>query len=362
MRFRFGVAVVILSLTSPAFGVDRWISISGTVGAFHTDARVFNPSFDKDITVNARFLQGSTGAGNNAGAASVSFVVPKRQMRVMDDVTTFLFNTSSLGGIHFRSDDEFEVTSRIYAITPGGTVGQFGPGLPTSSAKSKGAVLQMKSSGSRGQTGTFRTNVGALNPNDTTVTVNWELYDRNNVSAGTGTTTLAPQAVVQPLGMTSNVFFQTLTAGADLSDAWISYSSSAPIFVYASVLDNGTEDQTFVPAVDDKGVRPPVSNIKSFDVTLRSFEIQVSPALVGLKVGDQVTIRIRNQFGGHGFSVQAPNFQAVVPNTGIISPGSVVERSFTITLTGSYAYFCTFPSCGSSSEHGAMFGEFPASP
>ena len=356
MRIRLGLLLTLLSFASSVFGIDRWILISGTVGAFHTDARVFNSSFEKDIVVNARFLQASTGGGNNAAAASVSFTVPKRQMRVMDDVTTGLFNTASLGGIQFTSADEFEVTSRIYAITPAGTVGQFGPGLPTNGAKTKGAVLQMKSSGSRGQTGTFRTNVGALNPNDAAVTVNWVLYDRNSANVGTGTTTMAPFAVIQPLAMTSNVFFQTVTAGVDLSDAWISYTSSSPIFVYASVLDNGTEDQTFVPAVDDKGVPPPPTpTSRTFDVTLQSFSITFAPAPSGLTAGDQVTLRIRNLGGGHGFQVQAPNFQSVVPNTGVLAVGPVLERTFTVTL-GNYAYFCTFSTCGGG--HGQMTGDF----
>ena len=43
----------------------------------------------------------------------------------------------------------------------------------------------------------------------------------------------------------------------DLSNAWISYESNQPVFVYASVLDNGSEDPTFIPASEDTGIAPP---------------------------------------------------------------------------------------------------------
>ena len=70
---------------------------------------------------------------------------------------------------------------------------------------------------------------------------------------------------------------------------------------------------------------------------------------------EQITAAARNLGGGHGFQVQAPNFQTVVPNTGVLAVGPVLERTFTVTL-GNYAYFCTFSTCGGG--HGQMTGDF----
>ena len=152
MRVRIPLVVCLLIFASSTFAIDRWVLISGTVGAFHTDARVFNPMFDRDISVTAAFHP-----TDGSGVLTQTFTVPRRQMRVMDDVTSFLFQTPKLGAIRFTSTDEFEVTSRIYAISttcPSGataTLGQFGPGVDPSSALSRGALLQLKANGSSGQ-------------------------------------------------------------------------------------------------------------------------------------------------------------------------------------------------------------------
>src|SRR6187455_2020051 len=128
MRLRLSLILIAVAVlfAFPTFAVERWILIAGTTGNFHTDARILNPSFDKDVQLSATFYPlGAAGA-----SGSTTLTVPKRQMRILNDVTTELFNTSNLGAILFTSSDEFEVTSRIYAATPAGTLGQFGPGVP----------------------------------------------------------------------------------------------------------------------------------------------------------------------------------------------------------------------------------------
>lgn len=357
MRFRLTLVFCSLIYASSLFAVDRWVLISGTVGVFHTDARVLNPSFDKDIQISATFMP--AGNTDNNGAQSIALTVPKRQMRILNDVTTQLFNTAFLGAIRFTSADEFEVTSRIYAITSAGTLGQFGPGLSPGVAKAKGAVLQLKSNGINGQQGTFRTNIGAVNPANAPVTVTWKLYDLNSAVVGTGTTVMPPFAVIGPTGLSSPTFFQTLTGTPDLSDAWISYSTSSdtPIFVYGSVVDNGTTDQTFVPAVDDKGVPPPPPVVnKTFDVRMQNFSITFSPAPSGIKVGDQITLRISNS-GSHSFGMFGPNGNRVVSTT-VPPPGGTAEKTFTVSQTGEYFYRCENSGCGQG--HSDMNGSFIA--
>jgi plastocyanin len=274
-------------------------------------------------------------------------------MNILNDVTTALFSTDKLGAIRFVSDDEFEVTSRIYAITAAGTLGQFGPGLPTASAKTRGAILQLKSSGGAGQTGTFRTNIGAVNPNSTAANVTWTLYDRNNARIAGKTTQLAATGVMGPTNMASGTFFDVGTA--DISDAWVSYSSDQPVFVYASVVDNGTTDQTFVPAVDDKGVPPvtppPGPTTHEFNVTLQSWSIIFSPAPENIKRGDTVRLNIQvNGGGGHTLLMFGPTGAIVVPTSGS------GQRTFTADREGLYQYLCNTPTCGEG--HVDMNGSF----
>ncbi|HET7705379.1 MAG TPA: hypothetical protein VFM36_04790 [Thermoanaerobaculia bacterium] len=345
-------ALLLLLLATPLFAADRWVLISGTTGPFHTDARVFNPSFEKDIQVTAKFAVAGNPPVDNAARIAASgavFTVPKRSMHVLNDVTTALFATNSLGAIVFTSDDPFEVTSRIYAQTANGTLGQFGPGLNVGQARPKGAILQMKANGGAGQVGTFRTNIGVVNPVNADTTVQWRLYDRNNALVGTGEMTMPPYGVTTPINMADRFFWDDIQAGIDLSDAWVSYTASNPIFAYASVLDNGTTDQTFVPAVEDVGVpptqQPPQSTTHTFDVTLQDFSITFSPAPNDIKVGDTVILRIRRLEGTHGFQMTSPSFSTVVPDTRP-SGNNVTERSFTATAAGTYSYFCTVSTCG----------------
>jgi len=337
-------ALLLLFPTS-LFAKDVYLSIAGTVNNFHTDARIFNPSFTKDIEVSATFLP--VGNADNSGRTAVTISVPKRSMRVLDDVVTAVFSTSGLGGIRLTSADDFEATARIYAITPIGTLGQFVPGLQPGAAKTKGALLQLKSST------TFRTNIGAVNPNNATANVVWKLYDKTNAVVSTKNETMPPFAVIAP----SNIAGYFTGVTADLSDAWISFTSDNPIFAYSSVIDNATTDPTFIPAVDDTGVAPPVTpSSKVFDVTLRSFAIEVSPAF-DLKKGDKVTLRISARDTTHGFELVAPD-NTVLVQSNFYDPGEpAVERTFTVPAQeGTYIYFCTNTLCGVG--HNSMSGSF----
>lgn len=341
MRTKLALFLGLFIFATPLFAIDRWILISGTVGVFHTDARVFNPDFNKDIQISATFFP-----TDNTAALTATLTVPKRQMRVLNDVTSALFQTSKLGAIRFTSTDPFEVTSRIYAIAPNGTLGQFGPGTDPALAKTKGALLQLQSSTS------FRTNIGIVNPNNTTANVTFTLYDKNSAIVSSKATQFAPFAALAPTNITSGVLFDP--KNADLSDAWVSYTSDQPIFAYASVVDSGTTDQTFVPAVDDVGVAPPPPppqpTTKEFNVTLQDFSISVTPDPSTLKVGDKAIFHIHVLNGTHTFTMVGPTGATVVPNT------AGGDRTFTLSTAGTYTYFCNNSLCGVG--HGNMIGDF----
>src|SRR2546423_4034825 len=116
MRLRFAVCVALVALATPLFATaeDVFLSIGGTAGAFHTDMRIFNPSYTKDIQVTAYLL--ATGNADNSGAQSKVLTVPKRQMLVYNDVLSAIFTVGGLGGLRLKSNDEFVATQRIYAL------------------------------------------------------------------------------------------------------------------------------------------------------------------------------------------------------------------------------------------------------
>jgi plastocyanin len=346
MRSRLLLFCALLTFATGAFAKDVFLSIGGTVNNFHTDARIFNPSGTKDITIQAYFLP--AGLGNNSGVTPVSITIPKRSMKVYDDVVTAIFNASGIGAIRLTSDDDFVATSRIYAVTASGTLGQFVQGLDATSALKAGVLLQGKS------TSGFRTNIGAANPNNATANVTWRLYDKNNALIGTPKVeAMAPFAVLGPAN-----FSGYLGAGsADLTDAWVSFTSDQPIFAYFSVIDNLTTDPTYIPAAADSGSSSNTTNPapKTFNVAERSFAISITPAPVDLQPGDAVTFNISGQDTTHGFELISPTGNVLIDT--IVSPGAAAQvKKVTLTQKGTYLYTCTISTCGEG--HGNMVGTF----
>ena len=330
--------------------VERYLPVAGSVGVFRTDARIFNPSFTSDIEVVATFLpQGNV---SNAGRTGVTISIPKRQMRVFDDVVAALFNASGLGAIRLVSDDEFVVTARVYAQTAQGTLGLFMAGQdPAVSSLSRGILLHLKS-----KTAAFRTNIGLVNPGGEPVTVRVQLFDRNNVAAGApNSIAMPPFAVISPSNITSGFFGNP--GSADLSDGWAYVTTGGPterVLAYASVVDETTTDPVFIPAVVDTAPEPPAQVTRTFEIDAKQFDFDIRPGgAVTANVGDIVVLRLRSLDVTHGFSM--PPF---IPNV-TLGP-AVTEVRFEATQAGTFSYFCTVSTCGEG--HFLMTGSMTIKP
>lgn len=345
MRTLFVVFPLVLFSTS-LFAKDVYLSVSGKANGFFSDARIFNPSFTKDIVVTARYLP--SGNVDNSSAAAVPLTIPKRTMKVYDDAVQSIFGGGApLGAIRLTSDDDFVASQRIYQDArtgpQQGTLGQFVPGLEVSTAKTKGVILQLKSGPSA--IGTFRTNWGGVNPNAVVANIAFQLRDRNGALAGTNNLTLQPFGVFSPTNIVN--FFG---ATADLSDSWISFVSDQPVFLYGSVVDNGSVDPTFVPAVEDSGTAP-VPQQKSVTVTARNFSFTVTGG-TDLRAGDEVKFTVSKSQGTHGFRFSAPDGTALIDLDQL--PDSPTEFVVTLPTSGVYGFVCTNSACGAG--HASMFG------
>jgi hypothetical protein len=346
---RIATLFVLLSgFATLGFPKDVFLSIGGSVGVFRTDMRIFNPA-SHDIQVQAYLLP--IGGGDNSGVQPKTITVPKRQQMVFDDVVTSLFQSSGLAAIRLSSTDDFVATQRIYAAASNGTLGQFVGGVDAASAKKNGLLIQLKSNGA------FRTNIGMVNPNGVAANTTWRLYDKNNALVGDAkNVTLPPYAVISPQEMRG---YLGAPAGADLSDAWIGYTSDQPIVAYASCVDNGTTDPTYIPAAEDSNppaatsTTPPTTN-KVLSVVEHNSVITVTGADL-LNVGDTVTVRVQVFDGPHGFELLDPNGVDAIPMHGATNPGTTYEETFVVKKQGTYSYFCTNSACGA---HVGMFGTF----
>ncbi|HEX8172439.1 MAG TPA: hypothetical protein VF824_18030 [Thermoanaerobaculia bacterium] len=339
--------ILLLVFTTPLFAKDVYLSIGGQVNNFFTDARILNPSFDKDITVTARYLQNNQ---DNSGAVPVTLTVRKREMVILDNVVSAVFHAGGIGAVRLTSDDDFIATQRIYANNASKTLGQFVPGLDASSALKKGALIQLKQNGSGGTVGTFRTNMGGVNPNGSVAHVTLKLYDKNNAVVATKQFDFEPFGVLTPQRIDG--FFES---SADLSDSWISYSSDQPIFLYGSIVDNGSDDPTFIPASQDSGNPPADTPPQQKTVTITAFDFNYTvTSSAPLAAGDKVLFRISARENIHGFQLAGPNGETVIPQIDPLG-SQVVERLVTLPAEGTYTMFCTHISCGSG--HNSMFKE-----
>lgn len=344
-------AILVLSVFAPfAEAKDVYVPIAGSIGVFRTDARVFNPSYTKAITVQAYLLP--TGNIDNSGVASISFDVPARQMKVYDDVLTSLFSATGLAGIRFSSPDDFAATARIFAQATNGTLGQFEVGVVAEDALLKGAILQLKSNTE------FRTNIGLQNTEAATATVSLTLYGKDNAEVKTTSIMVLPRGVIAPTEIKS-FFGGGITA--DLSDCWVSFDSNRALAAYGSVVDNATTDPTYVPAVADSGVKPPTQPTKEFNITARTFAYTITPAGGGASTtdaftvnkGDHVILNITAQDVTHGFSMSP------YVTSRSLNPGTTVRVEFDAIQSGNFTFFCTV-TCGSG--HGGMNGTMTVNP
>lgn len=357
MRQRILLVVVLLFSVS-AFAKDVYLPVAGSVGVFRTDARIFNPG-SADIQVKAWFLP--NGNVDNSAVQPITITVPKRQMVSYNDVVTSLFHASGLGGIRLQSADDFQATQRVYATSTTAcsgsvnpcTLGQFLVGVESSGAKKSAVVIQLSSGAF------YRTNIGALNPNAAAATTTWRVYDKNNAVVGSPKAiTIPPFGVLGPINMTT--FGDNIPSTADLSDAWIGYVSDQPIVAYGSVVDNGSTDQTYVPAIEDTNPpAPPSTGTTIIDVTVKSFSITMSPNPKSLQPGDKATFRVHVQSPGHGFTLVGPSAQTLIADrsgANGFNGNETFEQTITIQEEGTYTYFCTHASCGSG--HLSMTGSF----
>lgn len=338
---------------APLTAKDVYLPVTGSIGVFRTDARIVNPSGEKDITITATFEPVN---GSNISSRTATVTVPKRQQLVLDDVVGALFpGTSVLGAIRLTSNDDFIATARIYATVTGGTAGQGYTAIDVGQAKQKGVLQQLRATGGSGQAGTSRSNLGFVNPGATPAAVTLRLYDKSSNKVSEQNLTIPARSSLSP----ANYF---AAATGDFADAWASFSSDVPVIAYASIIDNGTTDPTFLAAVEDTGsdpiVAPPAT--KNYEVTARQFSFSASgPGAsddeIRVKVGDRVKLRVTSVDVTHGIAIEGNFFGGT-----ILAPDQTREFEFTADRAGTFTFFCTVSSCGSG--HSSMQGKLIVEP
>lgn len=179
---------------------------------------------------------------DNSNPDTAPVTVPAGNAVRVGDALSELFGTTGSGALRIAAEFHgLAVTSRTYNLTPDGTYGQHIPGVTSARAIGSGqigALVQLRRSNA------FRTNVGVVNLTSAPISVEAVYFAADGSELGRAGYDLEPLGFHQANGAIPG------TVDVDGGFAVVSSPDPGAVFLaYASVVDNGSGDPVFVPAV-----------------------------------------------------------------------------------------------------------------
>jgi len=234
---------------------------------FKTDVRVMSFG-EEDETVWAEWYPKNT-AGLAGPAATTEVAVAQGGEAVLDDAAGALFGATDRGAIRLVSHSPFLAVGNTYNDQRGaglGTFGQFAEALPLDRAVPSGALL-LGSNRPKADLLDFRTNLGYFNPNPVPVEVTFRVARPDGSSVGPPTTRTFP-----PYANDLLLYYQVITgvpaAERNQANFLVTYTSSAPVFIFSSVVDNRTDDGLHQPALPAPPPAPTPAPNQAPDATI----------------------------------------------------------------------------------------------
>lgn len=216
--------------SGPGQNQTRWI----------TDLRVLNLE-DAQVDVTLMFYV-SSNTGLTGPTATTTIQIPAGRQMVLDNVIEEQLGLEAFGALELVANGDIRADARILNDRRGnaeGTAGFAIEGFELDEAGTAGALPLLS------QGVDFRTNVGYFNPNDQSVQLT--LTARSTVDGsvlGEVTVDVGPYEQVQG-GIFSLV--NTVPEGQRAQENfYVTWSSTDPIFVYGSVVDNITGDSVYI--------------------------------------------------------------------------------------------------------------------
>ncbi|HEX7705532.1 MAG TPA: CHRD domain-containing protein [Thermoanaerobaculia bacterium] len=206
---------------------------------FVSDLRIINQGVST-ATVTLDYFAQST-AGHSAPSASQTVNVLPGEQKVLDDVVGATLGVSNgLGGLRITSDQNVVVVTRVINDLRSEDLGTTGFSLNAEEIPSVDGTLPFLISNAD-----FRTNVGYFNasPNELTATFTAR-------SSGDGAVLGSRTITVPGWSMLQQGVFQLISSipaeNQTQNNYYISWSATAPLFVYGSVVDDKTGDSVLV--------------------------------------------------------------------------------------------------------------------
>jgi hypothetical protein len=296
------------SIEVPAKSSDTQLLIPSVtnLGAFRSNLVVRNLSgFSANFNLVARDTSGTVMATRQ------SLSIPANGSFESDDVLTFLGAIDRFGPLEIQSVNgaSLAATSRVFSNSPlGGTNGGFLEGQNLSQAATSVFVPFVT------DTAAFRTNLGLNNAGTNMARVTVIFFDTLGVLRASGTTTVAAGGMTQINAilrkLLNNPSHSDLQAVPDTGapadeEGYLQVISSQPLIVWASQIDNGTNDPSLEIGRVNGFVRlwlPSSTNTGSFRSTLALLNTQAVEARV-----DVVSRDVNGNIQGMRSVVVPPN-------------------------------------------------------
>lgn len=234
--------VQVANVSATTWVIPGMADLPGT-NNFHSDLRVYNGG-SSSVTTTATFYP----QGNGTPIPS-HITIPAGGVTAIDNVLPTTFNTTGTGGsvvLTTSSPAKLVATGRTYSIrvSDGGTFGQFIPGVSPADGIGVGdkplQVLQLEESQN------FRSNLGMVELTGNPAHVKLSLFLPDSKVIPTVEYDLAPYQFLQ-IGR----IMASLNPGQPTYNGRISVqvtSGTGRVTAYGSVIDNVTQDPTYVPA------------------------------------------------------------------------------------------------------------------
>jgi hypothetical protein len=233
------------SVSASRYVLPGMADLNNGAANFHSDIRIFNGG-STSATVNLTYYpQGQPG---NAKSAT-PITIPVGQVKAVDNVLPTLFDATATGGsivLTTSGNTSLVATGRTYSIgANNGTFGQFIQAVTPAEGIGAGdralQVLQLE------QSRAFRSNLGLAEITGNPAKVRLTLSLPDSKVSPILETDLAPNAFVQFTSLIASM----LGPGTDTYNARVAVEvigGSGRVTAYGSVIDNDTQDPTYVPA------------------------------------------------------------------------------------------------------------------
>jgi len=230
-------------ITTSRYVVPGVAELNNGAANFHTDMRIFNGGAAKaDVTLTY------VPQGGGSSPAPLTMTVQPGEVKPLDNVLPSLWQLTNTGGAVIATtpaDSQLVFTARTFSRNDtGGTFGQFIPGVTANDAVGLGDqplnVVQLEQSPS------FRSNLGLVEVTGNEVTVEIKGYSPDSkVVATLAPKKLGPGEFTQLGGILAGMGFGNVYNGRITVRV---IDGDGKVAAYGSVIDNRTQDPTYVPA------------------------------------------------------------------------------------------------------------------